>query len=252
MANRAWCALGAAGVLVIAAGAADGCAPARGGEALAAAGVGDTADDASGVDSAEEPALTPDVEAPDVQSAPDALGDDTGAGGDDATGGSSSGSVGGPADDSGPPVVVVDSGNGAPPGGMVDASVESGGVADAGVEAAGLADAGSLSDSGARRSRSGGIRVAQDPSAGDPVGAALGGAPSYAGDDASSADDAGATFGGSWDGDGAAPPALEMSPSRAVLGCAGCSVPDASASGGLAWLLVALTAAVRALRRRTR
>jgi hypothetical protein len=262
MANRAWGALGAVWVLVIAAGGTGGCERARGGEAQATAAVGGADDDESGLDesgldSADEPALTPDVEAPDIQSAPDDVGDDATQGAGDDSGsssGSSSSSGGVPVDDSGPPVMVADSGGGAPPGGGVDASVESGGVTiDAGAEAAGLADTGTAPETGATRPLRGGNHVTEGSSGGSiPVGPAIGGAPSY-GDDASTVDiDAGSTFGGSWDGDGAAPPALEMSPSRAVLGCAGCSVPDAGAPGALAWLLVALTVGARALRRRTR
>jgi hypothetical protein len=277
MRNRAWGALGAAWVLATVAGGSgvSGCARAGGGEALAAASVGGADDDESGVDSADDPAVAADVEAPEVGDEGGGSGDDASQGTNDSgsSGDSSSGSdegsgddagspvidAGSPVIDAGLPVIVVDSGGGVPPSGAVEVGVESGvAAADAGAETASPTDSGAVPESGASRRppSGGGLHVAmQDPGAGtgdDPVGAALGGAPDD-GDDASSSweqDDA--SFGGSWAGDGDAPPALQMQPSRAVLGCAGCSVPDAGGSGALAWLLVALPVAARALRRRRR
>ncbi len=257
MAYRALGALGAVGVLVMAAAGcdrgADGGPHPRRVQALAAL-VGDdapgdvAAGDEAGLDAAEDTTGAPETEAPEAAGAPEAaLADDaTTQTGDDASGsssggsssGSSSGSVMVPEQESGAPMVIADSGSSSGP--------------DSGAEAAGPIDSGVGREAGTPRPHLGGLRVpVQDGDASDPAGAAVGGAPAF-GDDASSwEDDATASFGGSWDGDGG-PSNLDLAPPRAILGCAGCSVPDASVSSELAWLLVASTVLVRAYRRRVR
>jgi MYXO-CTERM domain-containing protein len=81
------------------------------------------------------------------------------------------------------------------------------------------------------------------PSTGDDSGA-----PAFGDDSSTLFDDAGPSWGGPSDDGG--DPNLDLPPTKAIIGCAGCSVPDATSSGTLAWLMVALTAGVRTLRRR--
>ncbi|HEX8795712.1 MAG TPA: hypothetical protein VF765_32405 [Polyangiaceae bacterium] len=255
MSNRAWGALGVAAVLVTTAGGVDGCARARDGGATGSALSDDAAGDEAELDSADELALVAETEVPEVSSAADAVGDDASIGGDDASQSSDDSgndSSGEPVvvQDAGPPVVVADSGDNGSPSDAPEASAEAAAVPEAGPEAASPVDAAGGRDTGTPRP-SGGLHVANGgPNASGSPGAPAGSTPSF-GDDASPWVDAEAMVGGSWgDNDGAAPPAIEMTPPRAVLGCAGCSVPDASGSGVLPWLLVALTMAARALRRR--
>lgn len=256
MRNRAWGALGAATVIMTAANAwdhaTDGCAQAGNGGALAAA-LADGGDDGSGDDSAEDILGAPETEAPEAQGAPEAAGDDgtagVEAGGDDA-GTAGGDDAGGPDEDSGTIVVIVDSGSGVTPSGEPDAAAEAGDVVvDAGTEAAGPTDAGTARETGAQQPSSGGLRLAptgQTAPAGNPAGAAVGGAPTPVDDDSGAffEDDAGVA--GNWNN--GAPPAIDLTPPRAELGCAGCSVPDAAGSGTLSWLAVALTLLARLAR----
>lgn len=265
MAYRAWGALGAVGVLVMAAmgcdRGADGGSHPRRVQALAALSGDDAAgddaagDDAAGggpgleeagVDAAVDMTGAPETEPAEASGAPEdaAVADEAAPETDDASGsssggsssGSSSGTMAPPEQESGAPVLADSGSNGRP---------------DSGAEAASPIDSGNARETGTPRSHTGGLRVpAQQGNASDPAGAAVGGAPAF-GDDASSWDDASTTFGGSWDGDGG-PSNLDLAPPRAILGCAGCSVPDASGSSELAWLLVASTVLVRACRRRAR
>ncbi|HTQ42430.1 MAG TPA: MYXO-CTERM sorting domain-containing protein [Polyangiaceae bacterium] len=174
--------------------------------------------------------------------------------GDDASG-SSGGSGSGSGSSSGGTIIIIyiDSGSPAPPSQTEDASVESGGTPDSGNEAPSPTPPDSGRETGTPRAGVLSLHVpARDvggqgglPGTGDDSDA------SAFGDDGSSFfDDAGpsSSFGvPSYDG---GDPNLDLPPSKAIIGCAGCSVPDATSSGTLAWLMVALTAGVRTLRRR--
>jgi len=278
MDNRAWGTLGAAAVLATASGGcdhgADGHARAQRVGAQATAIVADAEGDESGAGSGGDDAVevlpgTPEAEAEGV---PDAsvdddvgapveeagsIGDDVGnpSSGDDESG---SGGGSGSGSSSGGTVVIIyiDSGSPAPPSQTVDASTESAGTTpDAGDETPVLTQPDSGRETGAPQSAVLRLRVPAQgladqgglPGTGDDSGA------SAFGDDSSTSlfDDAGPPSWGAPSDDGG-DPNLDLPPTKAIIGCAGCSVPDATSSGTLAWLMVALTAGVRTLRRRRR
>jgi len=278
MGNRAWCALGSAAVLATAAGGCDrganGHAHGQRVGALATAVVGDDGgdDSGSGFDAAEVPTGTPEAEAPEpeaetpeAESLPDAVAvDDAGSSGDesdqedvgspspdDDSGSSSGGS--GSGSSSGFIIIFIDSGSVAPPSQTMDASVESGDAPDSGNEAAGPTLPGGGPETGAPH-RGGGFSlhvplegVTTPPGTGDDSEA-----PSSSGDDSGGfpGDDAAPPWGSGPSGDDGGSPNLDLPPTRAIIGCAGCTVPDAPDSGALAWLMVALTVGLRTLRRR--
>jgi len=232
----------------------------------------------------EAEAPVPEAEAPEAESIPDAVavvdvggtgdendpdvgnpssGDDSsgssssgGSGsGSGSGGGSSSSSGGGSGSSSGIIIIYIEAGSVAPPSQTDDASPEAASTPDAGNEAAsptipdsgretaaphgygwGLRVPASVSDQG---NSSGSGDDANDPSLGDDSG-----------DFSSAGDDGAPPWGVVPSGDDGGSPNLDLPPSQAVIGCAGCSVPDAANTGALAWLMVALTVGLRTWRRR--
>ncbi len=229
----------------------------------------DGSDDATGA---------PDSEISETTSAPDAFGDEPPSGSDDAggdeessddaggssssdssssdssSGGSSGGGSGSSSGGSSDAGTLVDSGSdGATGTPIVDASTEPPADAyDSGTEASTPADAGSTRDSGASRPADSGSPWSVAVSGGSAPGA--NDVPALGDDDPAWGLDA--SFGGgggAWEDGGGGAPDLGTSPSRAVLGCAGCTVPDAGGgSRTAAWLLVAVGLGARVWRRRRR
>ena len=172
--------------------------------------------------------------------------------GDDESG-SGGGSGSGSGSSSGGTIIIIylDSSSPAPPSQTVDASVESGGTPDAGNVTPVPTQPDGGRETGAPQAGTFRLRV---PAPGSPEQGGLSGT----GDDSGASafgDDGSSLFGdagSSWSSDDGGDPNLDLPPSKAIIGCAGCSVPDATSSGTLAWLMVALTAGVRTLRRRRR
>jgi MYXO-CTERM domain-containing protein len=244
---------------------ADGHARAQRVGAQATAIVADADADESGTSSGGDDV----VQVPEAEGVPDAttpveeagsVGDEIeqdvgspGSGEDESGSGGGSGSGSGSSSGGTIIIIYLDSSSPAPPSQTVDASVESGGTSDAGTEAPVPTPPDSGPETGAPQVAGFRLHV---PARGSPSTGDDSGAPAF-GDDSSSSlfDDAGPSpsappWGGLSDDGG--DPNLDLPPGKAVIGCAGCSVPDATSSGTPAWLMVALTASVRTLRRRRR
>jgi hypothetical protein len=264
MGNGAWGALGAAAVLATASSGCGHGAQRVGAQATAV--VADADGDESGVvvlgdDAAEQLTGTPDAEGVPEATFDDDAGpvvEEAGGNGDENdqdVGSPSLGDDGSGSSSGGVVIIYIDSGSPAPPSQTVDASVESGAAPDSGSETPGPMQPEGGQVAGSPHRGLLGLRVLP-PSVGDqgvPPGIGDDADVSVSGDDSSSPlDDAGSPWGGGWPSDDGGDPNLDLPPSKAIIGCAGCSVPDATSSGTLAWLMVALTAGVRALRRRGR
>jgi MYXO-CTERM domain-containing protein len=241
IANRAWGALGAAAVFATAATgcdrAANGHARAQRAAALQAAVV---ADDESGVDAAEDLTGTPEPEAPEAD-LPETEGvppvEDAGSPGDEIPS----------SDDAGGIIFFIDAVAPPPPVETPEASVESGGSPESGS----VAPVPTAPEAGRETGAPHGSGVPVHVPTNENSSPSIIGDPTFSDDSSppSSWGDAGSVW-GSAPSDNGGSPNLDVSPSHAVIGCAGCSVPDAAAPGALAWLMVALTAGVRIWRRR--
>jgi hypothetical protein len=197
------------------------------------------ADDESGVDAAEDLTGIPVPEA-DVPEEGVAV-DDAGSPGDEIPS----------SDDAGGIIFFIDAVAPPPPVETVDASVETAGTPESGsvtpvpvpvpVQPEAGRETGAPHDSG----------VAVHVPANENSSPSIIGDPTFSDDSSppSSWGDAESVW-GSAPSDNGGSPNLDVPPSKAVIGCAGCSVPDATVPGALAWLMVALTAGVRIWRRR--
>jgi MYXO-CTERM domain-containing protein len=266
MGNGAWGALGAAAVIATASsGCGHGADHARAQRvgALATAVVGDDAggdesgvsevDAAQGTPEAEAP--QPEAEAPDTESVPDVVvvddvsipGDENEqSSGDDGSGTSSGGSG---SSSGGIIIIYLDSGNVVPPTQTVDAAVESGGPVDSGNETASPTPSSGGREAGTVNLHGFGLPSSGTGTGNSPSSVGLDTSP-YGDDSSPPWGDAAVSYPSYYGDDGGGSPNLDLGTPRAVIGCAGCSVPDASGSGALAWLTVALTAGIRIWRRR--